>query len=107
SDTPGRRRSGKQNLERTSRPYAWINPKTSLSTTIPGGWESYTLPNPDGHGGVLYGFTNLKTGVVAFLAVETSEDLTLVSYANALEASLSKTMSFDDDWSRYDLPDVW
>lgn len=97
----------KQNLERTSRPYAWINPKTSLRTTIPGGWESYTLPNPDGHGGVLYGFTNLKTGVVAFLAVETSEDLTLVSYANALEASLSKTMSFDDDWSRHDLPDVW
>ncbi|CAI2934993.1 RDD family protein [Aminobacter niigataensis] len=96
----------KENLERTSRPYTWINPETSLSTTIPGGWESYTLPGPSGTG-VLYGFTNLKTGVVAFLAVETAEDLTLVAYADALESSLSKTMNFVDDWARYDLPDVW
>lgn len=96
----------KDNLERTSRPYTWINPKTSLSTTIPGGWDSYTLPGPSGTG-VLYGFTNLKTGVVALLAVETSEDLTLVAYADALESSLSKTMNFVDDWARYDLPNVW
>ncbi|TIO30411.1 RDD family protein [Mesorhizobium sp.] len=96
----------KQNMDRVSRPYVWINPKTSLSTTIPGGWESETLPGPTGTG-VLYAFTNLKTGVVALLAVETSEQLTLVSYADALETSLSKTMNFDDDWSRYDLPDVW
>lgn len=95
----------KQNLERTSRPYTWINPKTSLSTTIPSGWESSTIAGPSG--GVLYAFTNLKTGVVAFLAVETSDQLTLVSYAAALEASLSKTMDFVDDWSRYDLPEVW
>jgi hypothetical protein len=96
----------KQNLERTSRPYTWINPKTSLSTTIPSGWESSTIPGPSG-GGVLYAFTNLKTGVVAFLAVETSDQFTLVSYADALESSLSKTMNFVDDWSRYDLPEVW
>jgi hypothetical protein len=44
--------------------------------------------------------------VVAFLAVETSAEHTLVSYADALEASLSRTMNFDD-WTRYDLPGVW
>lgn len=93
----------KQNLERVSRPYSWTNPVTNMRTTIPGGWENETMPGPDG---ALYSFTNLKTGVVAFLAVETSAEHTLVSYADALEASLSRTMTFDD-WSRYDLPEVW
>jgi hypothetical protein len=96
----------KANLASTYRPYTWINPITGLSTTIPGGWESYTLPEPSGTG-VLYGFTNLKTGVVAFLAVEEAEDLTLVAYAGALESSLSKTTNFVDDWARYNLPNVW
>lgn len=93
----------KQNLERASRPYTWTNPVTSIATTIPGGWESETIPGPSG---TLYAFTNLKTGVVAFLAVEDSAAHTLVSYAEALEASLSKTMTFED-WSRYDLPGIW
>jgi hypothetical protein len=61
------------------------------------------MPGPDG---TLYAFTNLDTGVVAFLAVETFAQHTLVSYADALETSLSKTMNLDD-WSRYDLPEVW
>lgn len=93
----------KQNLERASRPYTWTNPVTSIATTIPGGWESETMPGPSG---TLYAFTNLKTGVVAFLAVEESAVHTLASYADALEASLSETMTFDD-WGRYDLPGVW
>ena len=93
----------KQKLEQVSRPYAWTNPETNLKTTIPGGWEYSTVPGPDG---TLHAFTNLKTGVVAFLAVETLAQFTLVSYADALETSLSKTMNFDD-WSRYDLPEVW
>jgi hypothetical protein len=95
----------KNALERVSRPYTWTNPVTRMTTTIPGGWESETIPGPDG--GTLYAFTNLKTGVVAFLAVETYKQHTLVSYADALETSLSDTMKFDDDWSRYDLPEVW
>lgn len=93
----------KRNLERVSRPYSWTNPMTNIATRIPGGWESETMQGPDG---VLYSFTNLKTGVVVFLAVETSNDHTLVSYANALETSLSRTMTFND-WTRYDLPEVW
>lgn len=93
----------KTNLERVSRPYSWTNPVTGIATTIPGGWESETMQGPDG---TLYSFTNLTTGVVAFLAVETSNDHTLVSYADALETSLSRTMTFDD-WARYDLPEVW
>ncbi|MEP9396678.1 hypothetical protein [Mesorhizobium sp. KR2-14] len=65
---------------------------------------SETMPGPDG--GTLYAFTNLQTGVVAIFAVETSTQHTLVSYADALEVSLSKTMNFEE-WSRYDLPEVW
>ncbi|WP_109369336.1 RDD family protein [Ochrobactrum soli] len=96
----------KQNLAKLSMPHEWVNPKTQLSTTIPKGWESDTVKG-QGSAGDLYMFTNMDTGIIALLAVETMDNTSLSTYANALEKSLSTNMRFDSDWAEYTIPKVW
>jgi hypothetical protein len=94
----------KMALEDLAQPTSWRNPVTQTTTTIPGNWQHEVVPGPDG--ATLYGFTNLKTGMVALFAVETVAGVDLQAYADALKAALSSTTSLGN-WSMSSIPGVW
>ncbi|WP_210257154.1 RDD family protein [Devosia sp. MC1541] len=74
-----------QRLQTTAR---WTNPVTSRVATIPAGWAHEVTAGPDG--ARLDAFTNVNTGVVAFIAVETA-DITLEQYKMGLQTALAAT----------------
>lgn len=91
-------------LEDPAQPTNWRNPVTQTITRIPGNWQYEVVKAPDG--ATLYGFTNLKTGIVALLGVESAPNLDLQTYATALKSALASTTSLGN-WSISSLPGVW
>lgn len=94
----------KMALEDLAEPTSWRNPQTQITTTIPGNWQYELVPGPDGAS--LYGFTNLKTGVVALLGVETAANLDLQAYSDALKSGLASSTSLGA-WQMSSIPSVW
>ena len=79
---------------------------SNLTTTIPAGWQYAAVKGPDG--GELYSFTNMISGLVVFIAAETANATIsdLNSYANAIRASNSSTLTFGA-WSQSTNPYIW
>ena len=91
-------------LEDLAQPTSWTNPASQITVAIPASWQYELVPGPDG--ATLYGFTNMKTGVVALLGLETAANLDMTSYTDALTRALAGSTSLGS-WSMSSMPGVW
>ncbi|WP_439603128.1 RDD family protein [Devosia sp.] len=91
-------------MDEIAQPGVWWNPATQLSATIPGGWKYEPFTGPDG--GPLYGFTQVRTGLIAILAAESLPNLNMEAYLAALAKGVSGTIGLGD-WSESNLSGVW
>ncbi len=94
----------KMALEDLAQPTSWTNPATQITTMIPANWQYEIVQAPDG--AMLYGFTNMKTGVVALLGRETAPNLDMTTYTTALARALAGTTPLGN-WSVSTMPGVW
>ncbi|ETA72673.1 MULTISPECIES: RDD family protein [Mesorhizobium] len=94
----------KTQQEASSFPSSWTNPETSIAITIPAGWQYGKLSGPNGE--TLYGFTNMKSGVVAMLAKEQLPNQIMSTYAVGLANALSSSVTLGQ-WNQSEIANVW
>jgi len=94
----------KRAIDALELPSAWTNPTTAIATTIPAGWQYEAVTGPDGT--TLFGFTYMKTGLTAFLGVETADNIDMATYTAALARGMGATTPLGN-WSTASLPGVW
>lgn len=93
-----------QRAQPVAQSVIWTNPTTGLATAIPAGWTYEQVTGPEGT--PLHGFTNLKTGLVGFFAVETMPNMDMAGYLRALTQGMSASATLGD-WSMSPHPGVW
>jgi hypothetical protein len=91
-------------IEALEQPTSWTNPTTHLTTTLTAGWQYEPFTGPDGT--TLYGFTHMKTGLLAVLGAETMPDIDMATYLRALTQGMSVNTALGN-WSMSSLPGVW